>query len=126
MTPDLGPLDPFLGDPDDPAAMLDELDPTEPLTDEERAELESDLDEFMGFRRELEPLDIDGICIDCEDCGEPHYFGWDLMEGNLRNLLGQGQVNIHEPAFAPDPAAFVSWDYARGYTDALHAAARRR
>ena len=41
------------------------------------------------------------------------------MQANLHALLGLGAAQAHEPAFEPDPDSFVSWDYARGYTDAL-------
>ena len=27
---------------------------------------------------------------------------------------------MHEPAFNPDPDRYVSWEYARGYTDGVH------
>jgi hypothetical protein len=47
------------------------------------------------------------------------------MAANLRALIGEGRTHVHEPAFEPDPDAFVTWDYARGYTDATKAAARR-
>jgi hypothetical protein len=26
---------------------------------------------------------------------------------------------VHEPAFDPDPAQYVSWDYARGFADGV-------
>ncbi len=120
-----GPLDPFLGDPDDPSSLLDEHDPVEPLTDTERREVERDLDELLNFRIALEHQGVEGIAIECGDCGELHYFGWDLMAGNLRALLGEGRTHVHEPPFDPRPDAFVSWDYARGYTDATNAASRR-
>ena len=32
--PHSGPLDPFLGDPNDPSNLLDDLDPVEPLSDD--------------------------------------------------------------------------------------------
>src|SRR6476469_4656524 len=38
-----GPLDPFFGDPDDPAALLDAIEPAPPLTDDERADVLADL-----------------------------------------------------------------------------------
>jgi len=41
------------------------------------------------------------------------------MAANLRALLGEGRTHVHEPAYAPDQDAYVSWDYARGYTDAV-------
>jgi uncharacterized protein DUF5319 len=126
MSLDDGPLDPFLGDPDDPASLLDDNDPPQPLSDEERQDVEADLAELMEFRATLEPQGVDGIIVDCGDCGEQHYFGWDLMAANLRALLGEGRTHVHEPAFSPDADAYVSWDYARGYTDAVQILTKRR
>jgi hypothetical protein len=123
--PDDGPLDPFLDDPADPSRILDDAEPAEPLSDEERADVLADLRELAEFRAALEPRGIHGIAVECSDCGEQHYFGWDLMTANLRSLIGQGRTHVHEPAFDPTPEAYVSWDYARGYTDATEAAARR-
>lgn len=114
-----GPLDPFLDDPDDLMGMFDELEPPPPLTDTERADVAADLAELIDFTAALSPRGIQGVVVDCADCGEPHFFSWALMEANLQSLLGQGTTHAHEPAFDPDPQAFVSWDYARGYTDAL-------
>jgi hypothetical protein len=123
VTFDEGPLDPFLDDPADPTAVLDEVDPVEPLSEEERAEVLADLAEF---RAALEPRGIRGISVECADCGEQHYFGWALMAANLQALIGQGRTSVHEPAFEPHPDAYVSWDYARGFTDASDGAAHRR
>ena len=125
MNLDDGPLDPFLEDPNDPAALLDEGEPPAPLSDEERADVLADLDELASFRRALAPQGISGITVDCADCGEQHYFGWDLMAANLRALLGEGRTHVHEPAYSPDQDAYVSWDYARGYTDAVQALTNR-
>ena len=121
-----GPIDPFLDDPNDPVVLFDEHDDVEPLSAEERSELEIDLEELVNFRRTLEPDGVHGIAVECGDCGEMHYFSWDLMAGNLHALLGEGRTHVHEPAFDPHPDLYVSWDYARGYTDATKAAARRR
>lgn len=126
MNLDDGPLDPFLDDPDDPTAALPDAEPIEPLSDEERADVLADLQELAQFRRALEPRGVEGISVECADCGEQHYFGWDLMEANLRALIGQGRTHIHEPAFDPQHDSYVSWDYARGYTDATHRAIRPR
>lgn len=126
MNLDDGPLDPFLGDPDDPAGLLDEGEPAQPLSDTERADVLADLAELAEFRISLAPQSIEGIVVDCGDCGEQHYFGWDLMSANLRALLGEGRTHVHEPAFAPDPDSYVSWDYARGYTDAVQTLTKRR
>jgi hypothetical protein len=123
---DDGPLDPFLGDPNDPAALIEDHEPAQPLSEDERADVLADLAELAQFRATLEPQGVEGIAIDCADCGEQHFFGWDLMAANLRALLGEGRTHVHEPAFDPNPDSYVSWDYARGYTDATEAATRRR
>ena len=125
MNLDDGPLDPFLGDPSDPAGLLDDADPAAPLSDDERADVIADLAELREFRRALAPQGVAGITVECADCGEQHFFGWDLMAANLRALLGEGRTHVHEPAYAPDQDAYVSWDYARGYTDAVNALTKR-
>jgi len=125
MNLDEGPLDPFLGDPADPAALLDDLDPAAPLSDQERADVQADLAELRDFRRTLTPAGVAGILVECADCGEQHYFGWELMAANLRALLGDGRTHVHEPAYAPDPDAYVTWDYARGYLDAVRSLPKR-
>jgi hypothetical protein len=122
---DDGPLDPFLDDPSDPAALLDDHEPAQPLSDDERADVLADLAELAEFRTTLDPQGIDGITVECGDCGEQHFFGWDLMAANLRALLGEGRTHVHEPAFSPDPDAYVTWDYARGYTDAVNTLTKR-
>jgi hypothetical protein len=116
-----GPLDPFLDDPNDPSSLLDDLDPVEPLTDVDRREIAADLAELEEFEVALMPHAILGIVVDCGDCGEQHFFSWALMAANLRSLLGDGRTGMHEPAAEPTPEAYVSWDYARGFTDALAA-----
>jgi hypothetical protein len=120
-----GPLDPFLDDPNDPAQLLDDSDPAEPLTEDERSAVLADLQELGEFRQALEPCGVNGISVECADCGELHLFSWDLMAANLGALLGEGRTHVHEPAFDPNAESYVSWDYARGYTDATEAATRR-
>lgn len=116
--PQHGPLDPFLDDPNDPSSLLEDLDPVEPLTEQDRREIAADLAELSEFEAALSPHDIRGIVVDCGDCGEQHYFSWALMAANLRSLLGNGRTGVHEPAAEPTPDAYVTWDYARGFTDA--------
>ncbi|HVF19609.1 MAG TPA: DUF5319 family protein [Mycobacteriales bacterium] len=117
------PLDPFAGDPADPAAALDDDEVVEPLSPEEREDVLTDLSDLEVYRALLEPRDVRGLVVDCDDCHEAHYFGWDLLRSNLRHLLDEGQTRVHEPAFSPDPADYVTWDYARGFADgALDAA----
>ena len=116
------PLDPFSGDPADPAADLDETaeDGLEPLTSAERQDVLEDLADLEIYQALLAPIGVRGLVIECEDCHEPHYFDWALMRANLRHLLDSGRPRVHEPAFDPDPDHYVSWDYARGYTDGVH------
>jgi hypothetical protein len=121
-----GPLDPFHGDPDDPSGLLDAIEPAAPLTEDETADVRADLAELAEFRAVLDPVGVHGIIVECADCGEQHFFGWDLMLANLTALLDEGRTHVHEPAFAPDPDAYVSWDYARGYADAVTAGTQRR
>jgi hypothetical protein len=115
-------LDPFAGDPDDPSAALpdlDEAEPIEPLTPTEREEVLGDLGDLEVFRSLLEPRGVRGLVVDCEECEEPHYFEWGLLIANLRHLLDAGHLRMHEPAYSPDPADYVSWEYARGYADGV-------
>ena len=130
MVQDDTPFDPFAGDPSDPAAELgafddgyDDDDTSEPLTLEEREEIVADLEDLEVFQALLAPRGVRGLVVDCDDCREPHYFSWDLLRGNLRHLLDVGQSRVHEPAFGPDPAEYVSWDYAHGFADGVMDAA---
>lgn len=115
------PIDPFQGDPADPTADLDDLDGDGygELSAQEREDLLADLAELEIYQVLLGPKGIRGLVVDCEDCREPHYFDWDLLRGNLKHLLDSGRPRVHEPAYDPDPDHYVTWDYARGYADAV-------
>ena len=120
------PLDPFAGDPDDPARELAALDDperaVEPLSPQDRESVLTDLEDLEVFDALLSPRGVKGLVAGCscggEGCDGPHYLTWDLLRGNLRQLLDAGTQRVHEPAFAPDPTDYVTWDYARGYADA--------
>ncbi len=115
------PIDPFQGDPADPTADLDDLDGDGygELSTQEREDLLADLAELEIYQALLGPKGVRGLVVDCEDCREPHYFDWDLLRGNLKHLLDSGRPRVHEPAYDPDPDHYVTWDYARGYADAV-------
>lgn len=99
---------------------LDELDdPVEQLDDGERADVLADLTDLAVYRALLEPRGIRGIVVDCGDCDEPHYHEWELLQESLRQLLQEGRVRPHEPACDPDSSLYVSWEYCRGYADAM-------
>jgi hypothetical protein len=102
-------------------AFIDPEDDEEPrpLLPHEREDVLDEIEELTSFRALLEPRGLRGLSVDCDDCGEVHYLGWDLLVENLQHLLDDGRMRVHEPAYDPDPADYVSWDYARGYTDAV-------
>ncbi|MGB9375904.1 MAG: DUF5319 domain-containing protein [Mycobacteriales bacterium] len=116
MTED--PQDPFPLEPGDPASELDS-EVSEPLSPDEREDVVADLADLEIYQTLLEPQGVRGLVVDCEDCHQSHYFSWDLLRSNLRQLLDAGQTRVHEPAFDPDPAHYVSWEYARGYADGV-------
>ncbi|MGW4421623.1 DUF5319 family protein [Streptosporangium sp. NPDC004631] len=113
------PRDPFADDPDDPASALGESGAPEPLTPAERDEAMTDLADVEVFRSMLEPHGVLGLVLDCPECGEQHYFDWELLRGNLRLMIENGRPQVHEPACRPNPTDYVTWEYARGYVDGV-------
>ena len=89
----------------------------EPLDEEERELLQQDLVDVQVLKELLGPKGIKGTEFYCPDCDEDHYLTWDLLAGNLEDILEGGQSPVHEPAFEPDPDEYVKWDYARGFLD---------
>lgn len=116
---DDGPQDPFLSDPHDPAAALDPDELAEPLGPAEYEDVLADVGDLAVFEALLRPRGFIGVVVECEDCSEPHYFSWVLFRSNLQRLLETGQTPVHEPAANPDVDRYVSWEYARGYADAV-------
>lgn len=94
-----------------------ELPEEPPLGDNEREALKSDLLDVESLKALLGPRGIRGAVFYCPDCDEDHFLGWDLLAGNLTELLQEGESPVHEPAFNPNPDEYVSWDYARGFLD---------
>lgn len=117
------PPDPFADDPADPAKNLGvpEDEPPADMSEDERQELLADLEDLSFYQRLLEPRGIRGIVVDCADCEEPHYHDWTLLRASLEQLLGDGRIRPHEPAYEPNPMDYVSWDYCRGYADGIEA-----
>lgn len=89
----------------------------EPLDEEDREALQQDLMDVQVLKEVLGPKGIKGAVFYCPDCDEDHFLAWDLLAGNLRQMLDGGESPVHEPAFDPDPNDYVSWDYARGFLD---------
>jgi hypothetical protein len=95
---------------------------SEPLSPQDREEILADLEDLEVFQTLLEPRGVRGMIADCAECETTHYFGWELLRLNLRQLLDVGHLRAHEPAFEPDPADYVAWDYAKGFVDGVLAA----
>ncbi|MEQ3550618.1 DUF5319 domain-containing protein [Pseudonocardia nematodicida] len=131
MSPEALPPDPFAGDPDDPALSLEAFgdradggtagpgaDDVPPLTESDRGEILADLADLAVYQALLSGRGVRGIVVDCADCGEQHFHEWNLLRASLQQLLDEGRMRPHEPAFDPDPAHYVTWEYCRGYADA--------
>ena len=117
------PPDPFADDPSDPARVLGPADTEaagddEPLDESEREEVVADLGDLAVFEALLAPRGIRGVVVDCDDCDEQHFHDWDLLRASLQQLLDEGHMRPHEPPFDPDPSAYVTWEYCRGFADA--------
>ena len=95
---------------------------SEPLSPQDREEIVTDLGDLEVFQTLLAPRGVRGLVVDCAECQAPHYFAWELLRQNLRQLLDAGHVRAHEPAFDPNPADYVAWDYATGFVDGVLAA----
>ncbi|MFD9734040.1 DUF5319 domain-containing protein [Umezawaea sp. NPDC059074] len=129
MPHDALPPDPFAEDPEDPAKAM--VEPEEDhehseMGDEERAELVGDLSDLAVYQALLEPSGVRGIVVDCGECEEPHFHDWALLRASLEQLLNDGHMRPHEPAYDPDPTSYVTWEYCRGYADGVTASESAR
>ena len=103
---------------DDDFDAEDEFD-SRPLGQQEAAMVRRDIDDLAAFRQTFEPEGYKGVSMFCTDCVEEHYYGWDMLEGNLRTLLESGDYPVHEPPYDPRPDDYINWEYAQGYVDGL-------
>ena len=92
--------------------MADELDP------EERASILEELEDLAALRELFEPRGYRGVLITCAECGDDHFYDWELLKESLEHMLATGEPRMHEPPFEPDPDAYLSWEYGRGFLDA--------
>jgi hypothetical protein len=88
-----------------------------PIDAAERDALSQDLVDVKALKAVLSGRGVRGVVVFCPDCDEDHYLGWDLLAGNLQQILENGITPVHEPAWDPDPDEYVTWDYARGFLD---------
>ncbi|MDO5099633.1 MAG: DUF5319 domain-containing protein [Corynebacterium sp.] len=115
------PRDPFADDPNDPASFLEADEPLPPLSDDERAQIQQDLQLVAQFKQALQPRGINGIFFFCEDCDQQHFYDWDILASNMLATLAGELSPVHEPGVNPNPQAYVPWDYCLGYLDGLEA-----
>lgn len=78
-----------------------------------------DLRNIRDFRALLKPRGIRGITMLCDECDEPHYYEWEIVEANIQSMLREELVPVHEPSVKLTPEEFVTWDYCLGYADAM-------
>ena len=86
---------------------------------EDEHDIRADLADLERMRVAFADQGIKGVVIACPDCGEDHYYEWDLLRENLEHLISTGEQRTHEPAFDVDEDDYVDWEYARGYVDAV-------
>lgn len=86
---------------------------------EDEHDIRADLADLERMRVAFEAQGIKGVVIACPDCGEDHFYEWELLRENLHHLLSTGEQRTHEPAFDVDEDEYVDWEYARGYVDAI-------
>ena len=73
------------------------------MSEAERDEVVADLADLAVYQALLESRGVRGIVVDCADCGEQHFHEWSLLRASLQQLLEEGHMRPHEPAFDPDP-----------------------
>lgn len=114
------PPDPFEDEPLDIELGLEPADIAVFPADDEREGLQRDLTLVHQFRAVLSPLGCKGILAYCEQHDEISYHDWHSIVTELTVILESGRLIPREPAISPDTAAYVTWDYALGYLDAVH------
>ena len=97
---------------------VDEEEPIE-LTPDEREDIGADLDDLSAMRTTFAPQGVKGVVIACRDCGQDHFYEWELLRDNLEHMLESGEPRMHEPAFDIVEEEYIQWDYGKGYVDAL-------
>jgi hypothetical protein len=100
---------------------MEEEEGDEPLelSDEERKDISADLQDLEAMHAVFSPQNVKGVVIACQDCGENHFYEWELLRDNLEHMLSVGEPRMHEPAWDIQEDEYIQWDYGKGYVDAL-------
>lgn len=99
-----------------PAA--EEPEPYE-LSPQERRDVEADLEDLGKMHDVFSPQGVKGVVIACQDCGQNHFYEWELLRENLEHMLKTGEPRMHEPPFEILEEEYIQWDYGKGYVDAV-------
>ncbi len=110
--------DDFDGEPFDDESFDEDFEDA-PLDVFESEMVQQDLEDLDDFEAVFTDEGYKGVSVFCRDCVEDHFYPWDMLRENLAALLATGETPVHEPAFQPEPAQYVPWEYAHGYVDAL-------
>jgi predicted nucleic-acid-binding Zn-ribbon protein len=102
------------GPPDD-----DPVEEPYELSKREREDIEADLVDLESMRGVFQTQSVKGVVIACQDCGQNHFYEWELLRDNLEQMLATGEPRMHEPAWNIDETEYIQWDYGKGYVDAL-------
>lgn len=103
----------------EPVEPGDDEEPLD-LTPQEREDIAADLEDLSAMRMVFQPQGVKGVVISCQDCGENHFYEWELLQDNLEHMLHTGEPRMHEPAFNLLEDEYIQWDYGKGYIDALN------
>jgi len=85
----------------------------------EEQDVRADLEDLVGMQRVFHSHGVKGVVIACPDCGENHFYEWDLLKENYEHMLATGEARMHEPAYEVHEDEYIQWDYGKGYIDAL-------
>ncbi|MEX0983424.1 MAG: DUF5319 family protein [Actinomycetota bacterium] len=102
-------MEEFIEQPDEPIE----------LTAKEREDIEADLEDLAGMHAVFSLQNVKGVVIACQDCGQNHFYEWELLRDNLEHMLSTGEPRMHEPAWGITEDEYIQWDYGKGYVDAL-------
>ena len=89
------------------------------LERDEEENVRADLADLSGMLQVFNPQGVKGVVIACPECGENHFYEWELLKENLEHMLRTGEPRMHEPAFEVREDEYIQCDYGKGYIDAL-------
>ena len=89
------------------------------LTPQEREDIGADLEDLAAMRGLFQQQGVKGVVIACQECGQNHFYEWELLRDNLESMIATGEPRMHEPAFELNEDEYIQWDYGKGYIDAL-------